>query len=86
MALLPKLHVNRNTSRTIIFGLERLGGLSLPHNRKFDPHRPIVPPAAIWEQNLCDESGSIQIQLDRAGLATFLMGVYITPLPYLLLP
>jgi hypothetical protein len=31
MALLPKLHVNRNTSRTIIFGPERLGGLSLPH-------------------------------------------------------
>jgi hypothetical protein len=31
MALLPKLHVNHNTSRTIIFGTERLGGLSLPH-------------------------------------------------------
>jgi hypothetical protein len=31
MALLSKLHVNRNTSRTIIFGPERLGGLSLPH-------------------------------------------------------
>jgi hypothetical protein len=31
MALLPKLHINRHTSRSIIFGPERLGGLSLPH-------------------------------------------------------
>ncbi len=29
-AILPKLHLNRNTSRAIIFGPEELGGLSLP--------------------------------------------------------
>ena len=29
-ALLPKLHVNRHTARTIIFGEQRYGGLSLP--------------------------------------------------------
>jgi hypothetical protein len=31
MALLPKLHVNRNTSRAIIHGPELYGGLSLPN-------------------------------------------------------
>ena len=31
MALLPKLHLNRNTSRAIIFSPEELGGLVLPH-------------------------------------------------------
>jgi hypothetical protein len=30
-ALLPKLHVNRNTSRSIVFGPERYGGLALPN-------------------------------------------------------
>jgi len=30
-ALLPKLHLNRNTSRKIIFGPELFGGLGLPH-------------------------------------------------------
>jgi hypothetical protein len=29
-ALLPKLHVNRNTARSIIYGPESLGGLALP--------------------------------------------------------
>jgi len=31
MALLPKLHLNRHTSRAIIHGPEELGGLALPH-------------------------------------------------------
>jgi hypothetical protein len=30
MALLPKLHLNRHTSRTIIFGPVDIGGLALP--------------------------------------------------------
>jgi hypothetical protein len=30
-ALLPRLHVNRNTARSIIFGPECYGGLSLPN-------------------------------------------------------
>ncbi|MFO0446266.1 MAG: hypothetical protein ACK51L_01245, partial [bacterium] len=31
MALLPKLHVNRNTARSIVFGVEKYGGLGLPN-------------------------------------------------------
>jgi hypothetical protein len=31
MALLPKLHINRHTARSIIHGPEELGGLDLPH-------------------------------------------------------
>lgn len=31
MALLPKLHLNRHTSRAIINGPEEFGGLALPH-------------------------------------------------------
>jgi len=31
MALLPKLHLNRHTSRTIIHAPKELGGLALPH-------------------------------------------------------
>jgi hypothetical protein len=30
-ALLPKLHINRHTARSIIFGPEQLGGLALPN-------------------------------------------------------
>jgi hypothetical protein len=30
-ALLPKIHLNRNTARSIIFGPANLGGLGLPH-------------------------------------------------------
>jgi hypothetical protein len=30
-ALLPKLHINRNTARSIVFGSEIYGGLSLPN-------------------------------------------------------
>jgi len=30
-AILPKMHINRNTSRAIIHGPEELGGLALPH-------------------------------------------------------
>jgi hypothetical protein len=30
-ALLPKLHVNRNTARSIIYGPEKYGGLALPN-------------------------------------------------------
>jgi hypothetical protein len=31
LALLPKLHVNRHTTRSIIFGPEKYGGLALPN-------------------------------------------------------
>jgi hypothetical protein len=31
MALLPKLHVNRHTARSIVFGGEKYGGLALPN-------------------------------------------------------
>lgn len=31
MALLPKLHINRHTARSIVHGLEELGGMDLPH-------------------------------------------------------
>jgi len=31
MALLPKLHLNRHTSRAIVHGPEEFGGLALPH-------------------------------------------------------
>jgi hypothetical protein len=30
-ALLPKLHINRNTARSIVFGSEIYGGLALPN-------------------------------------------------------
>ena len=31
MALLPKLHINRHTARSIVFGAEKYGGLALPN-------------------------------------------------------
>jgi hypothetical protein len=31
MAILPKMHLNRNTSRATVHGPEELDGLALPH-------------------------------------------------------
>ncbi len=67
MALLPHLHLNRHTARSIILGPEEMGGLSLPN---------LYTIQGI--DKLLLFLGHLSLQ-DRTGRHARLRGVWLTP-------
>jgi hypothetical protein len=79
-ALLPKLHINRNTVRAIIHGPEGYGGIGLPHLYTYQCFQKIT--SFLGHMRLQDKTGKLLV----IGLSNLQLlsgsGMFVLNLPY----